>query len=196
MIWLLKRKNIPTKQASNRERYNMTTETEFAYMCVVHDLKDCVSVTSPVILNDTERAYIVEILLKKHRAVQDVQTVPATGSITIDFEPALLTGDKLLIMLDAILGNLGQYKRSTIAMLEQVEVDIPEHSFNLNIKGMTCASCALLLEMLLKRDSRIHQATVNFATQSATVTGYINQTVLFQMIENAGYKAEHPDSLN
>lgn len=185
-----------TKKASSREMYDMTTKIEFAYMRVVHHLKECVSVTSPVILNDTERAYIVEILLKKHRAVQDVKTVPETGSITINFEPALLTGDKLLIMLDAILGNLGQYKRPTIAMLEQVEADLPEHRFHLNIKGMTCASCALLLEMLLKRDSRIHQASVNFATKSATVTGYINQTVLFQMIENAGYKAENPDSLN
>lgn len=30
------------------------------------------------------------------------------------------------------------------------------------LKGMTCASCALLIEMVLKRDPRVKQASVNF----------------------------------
>jgi P-type Cu+ transporter len=163
---------------------------------VVHRLKRRLRVISPIILKDIERAYILEILLKKHRAVQDVKTVPAIGSVTINFESELLSGDNLLIMLNAILGNLGQYKHPTISTaIEQQASNLPEQTFNLTIEGMTCASCALLLEMLLNRDQRIRHATVNFATESATVTGHISQCVLFQLIERAGYKAQNLDSL-
>ena len=173
----------------------MTTETALTHLCVVDCLKHHVCVTSAIILKDTERAYILEILLKKNRAVKTVKTVPEIGSITIHFDAELISTEHLLIMLNAILGNLGQYKRPTLTTTEQIESDSPEHTFYLSIEGMTCSSCALLLEMLLKRDGRIRYAIVEFETQSATITGQISQTVLFQVIENAGYKAQNLDYL-
>ncbi|MBK7768917.1 MAG: cation transporter [Sulfuritalea sp.] len=38
---------------------------------------------------------------------------------------------------------------------------------------MTCASCALLIEMRLQRDPRVDSAVVNFAAGTVTVTGHL-----------------------
>ena len=60
---------------------------------------------------------------------------------------------------------------------------------------MSCVSCALLIEMLLKRDPRISSANVNFASETASVTGRVNKETLCTLIDNMGYKAHSLDSL-
>lgn len=163
---------------------------------IVHTLKQRIRLISPMILKDPERAYIFEILLKKRAGISAVKTVPAIGSITIQFEPQTLAQEKLLTFTDALLGNLGQATHATLSPVNSEEIEkIPMQEFNLSIEGMTCVSCALLLEMLLKRDARIVTATVNFATESATVKGHIEQLTLCALIKRIGYRAHSLDSL-
>ncbi|MGZ4994898.1 MAG: heavy metal translocating P-type ATPase [Methylobacter sp.] len=167
---------------------------------VIHALNRRVRVIAPVLLKDPERACVLEILLQKRDGIEKVRTVPDIASIVIHFSPEKLPKAKLFTLLDALLGNLG--KRKPAASLETPQLLIAdcdeyltEQEFHLSVDGMSCVSCALLIEMLLKRDPRISSATVNYATETATVTGRISKENLCMAIGNMGYKAQNLDSL-
>ncbi len=62
----------------------------------------------------------------------------------------------------------------------------------LALEGMTCATCAMRIEKGLKKVPGVKDATVNFATEQATVTYDPMQTSMVQMVqkvEAVGYKA-------
>jgi Cu+-exporting ATPase len=165
---------------------------------VVHALNRRVRIVSPILLKDLERACVLEILLQKRDGIEKVRTVPDIASIVIYFDPNKLSKAKLFSLVDALLANLGKRKpTATLTQLESISIDdsLPEQEFNLAIDGMSCVSCALLIEMLLKRDLRISSANVNYATETATVMGRINVEGLCMLISNIGYKAQALDSL-
>src|SRR5260370_9223137 len=62
----------------------------------------------------------------------------------------------------------------------------------LALEGMTCASCAIRIEKGLKKVPGVKDASVNLATEQATVIYNSTQTNLEQMVqkvEAVGYKA-------
>src|SRR5260370_38315504 len=62
----------------------------------------------------------------------------------------------------------------------------------LDLEGMTCASCAIRIEKGLKKVPGVKDASVNLATEQATVIYNSTQTNLEQMVqkvEAVGYKA-------
>jgi len=62
----------------------------------------------------------------------------------------------------------------------------------LSLEGMTCASCAMRIEKGLKKVPGVRDASVNFATEQATVTFDPAQTGIEQMVQQVdavGYKA-------
>src|SRR3989454_1445039 len=62
----------------------------------------------------------------------------------------------------------------------------------LALEGMTCASCAMRIEKGLKKVPGVKDASVNFATEQATITYDSGQTgpeQLVQKVEAVGYKA-------
>ena len=168
---------------------------------VVHALNQRVRIISPVLLKDPERACVLEILLQKRDGIEKVRTVPDIASIVINFDPNKLPKAKLFTLLDALLANLGKRKpTATLNNSSQVvatdnDVSLAEQEFNLTVDGMTCVSCALLIEMLLKRDPRISSANVNYASETASVTGRVSKETLRILIDNMGYKAQSLDSL-
>src|SRR6266571_5306030 len=73
-----------------------------------------------------------------------------------------------------------------------VQQDATESSATLALEGMTCASCAMRIEKGLKKVPRVKDASVNFATEQATVTYDSAQTGMEQMVQKVdavGYKA-------
>ncbi|MEI6541996.1 MAG: heavy metal translocating P-type ATPase [Methylococcales bacterium] len=157
--------------------------------------------TSPVLLKDPERACVLEILLQKRDGIVKVRTVPDIASLVIYFDPDKLSKEKLFTLVDALLANLGK-RKSPVTLNDATQLIaldanecLAEQEFNLNVDGMSCVSCALLIEMLLKRDSRISSANVSYATETATVTGRISKESLCLLIGNMGYKAHSLDSL-
>src|SRR6266536_3072915 len=69
---------------------------------------------------------------------------------------------------------------------------IAESRIVLALEGMTCASCAIRIEKGLKKVPGVKDASVNFATEQATVTYDSTQTGLEQMVQKVdavGYKA-------
>ena len=165
---------------------------------VVHALNRRVRIISPVLLKDPERACVLEILLQKRDGIVKVHTVPDIASLVIYFDPNKLPKAKLFTLLDALLANLDKRKATTtLTQLAPTEDDVslPVQEYNLTVDGMTCTSCALLIEMLLKRDPRISSATVNYASETASVTGRVSKETLCTLINNMGYKAHSLDSL-
>ena len=163
---------------------------------LVHKLKRRVRIVSPVLEKDPERCYILEILLKKRPGIVDVHSVPAIGSLTVRFDPLTLPSTSLLTVLDALLGNVGQKSsRAEESTGTIVDTNLPEQEYNLAIEGMTCASCALLIEMLLRRAPRITLANVNYASESALIKGRLSKEQVTALIEKAGYKAHGFDNL-
>jgi len=168
---------------------------------VVHELNRRVRIIAPMLLKDPERACVLEIMLQKRDGIEKVSTVPDIASLVIHFDPKKLPKSKLLTLLDALLGNLGKKKSTTTLnnssqlVLTDSDFSLAEQEFNLTVDGMTCVSCALLIEMLLKRDPRISLANVNFASETASVTGRVHKETLCMLIDKMGYKAHSLDSL-
>ncbi len=63
------------------------------------------------------------------------------------------------------------------------------------VEGMTCASCALLIEMSLRRDPRIESAAVNYAAGTVVAKGRLTRPELFAAVERLGYAARPMDTL-
>ena len=59
------------------------------------------------------------------------------------------------------------------------------------LSGMTCAACAMTIEMVVKELSTVEDATVNLATEKLTVLpkeGFASEQVL-EAVKEAGYQA-------
>ena len=66
-----------------------------------------------------------------------------------------------------------------------------EQTVTLNVKGMTCASCALRIERVLGRQDGVESAVVNFAGQEARAVvdpGAVDIAGLQAAIEKLGYE--------
>lgn len=161
---------------------------------VVHRLARRIRVLAPALEKEQERCYILEILLRKHPAVSDVSLVAEIGSLTLRYDPTILPEARLLATLDAVLGNLLAAPRAPQAPL--APVDGPVQECSLAVEGMSCASCALLIEMKLKRDPRVRSATVNFASATLAVFGVIDRDGIAELVRRLGYEARPMDTLS
>jgi len=64
-----------------------------------------------------------------------------------------------------------------------------QKTIELNIDGMTCASCVFRVEKSLKKLEGVQNATVNLATETATIQGNVTENDVIGAVLNAGYKA-------
>lgn len=161
---------------------------------IQHQLKNRIRIITPVLKNDPERGYIFEILLKKRSEIASVRSVFDIGSVVIEFDSSRFPVKNLLIMLDAVLGNIAQ-KQPTVKKDKKKQFDGPVQDIDLAVEGMSCASCALLIEMVLNRDERVKNASVNFATQTVNVQGQLSKADVVHQIEKLGYSALMVDTL-
>ena len=75
------------------------------------------------------------------------------------------------------------------------ELENPYQSQTLAIEGMTCATCALTVEKALNKLDGIQNASVNLATEKATIQydpAYLSLSEIETAVEKAGYKAVLP----
>lgn len=82
-----------------------------------------------------------------------------------------------------------------IAAVEKAGYGVPLQSIELNIEGMTCASCVGRVERALLKVPGVRSAAVNLASERAhvEVMGTPEPAVLIQAVEAAGYKASAGD---
>ena len=98
----------------------------------------------------------------------------ATEKATISFNPQVVTVDKITEKIEQLGYGV---------VTEQVEFDV---------FGMTCAACSTRIEKVLNKQDGVTRATVNLATESATVEfnpAVISEQELIQRIRKLGYDA-------
>jgi len=72
-----------------------------------------------------------------------------------------------------------------------------QQAINLDISGMHCASCAILIQKSVQKIPGIKQVSVNYATQKAHILVDPNQAntqKIISAVESVGYRASLPDS--
>ena len=162
---------------------------------LAHQLKRRIRIIAPALIKDAERGYIFEILLHKREAIKKVSSSFAIGSVTIEFDPKRLPLKNLLIMLDAILGNIAQTTHAQSKPKQKI-FNGQLHEVDFAIEGMTCASCALLIEMVLKRHQQVKTANVNFATETVSVLAELDKDEVKAEIAKLGYQCFPMDNLS
>ncbi len=160
---------------------------------VAHQLRHRLRVIAPAIRHDKERCCLLEILLRKHEAILDLRVVPGIASVAVRFDPIRMPAERLLDLLDRVVGNLGRMPLQAPATA--VDDGRPEREISLAVEGMTCASCAALIQLALSRDPRLRDVSVNFAAGTATVAGRCDRPEVEAMIGRLGYGAHPMDSL-
>jgi Cu+-exporting ATPase len=157
-----------------------------------------VRVVAPGLAGSSETSYILEILLRKRPGVRAVKSVPAIGSLAVHFDPAVLPASQLLRAIDLLIGSLlaRPIPKAAAAPPAAAPPDAaPLQECTVAVEGMTCASCALLIELSLQRDARVESARVNFAAGSATIKGRMARDEVFAGIARLGYRARPMDTL-
>ncbi|OBU67291.1 copper-translocating P-type ATPase [Stenotrophomonas maltophilia] len=80
-------------------------------------------------------------------------------------------------------------RAALIQAVERVGYDVPAATTELAVEGMTCASCVGRVERALLAVPGVSQASVNLATERATVRGVANLDALVAAVDKAGYAA-------
>ncbi|GAB1394143.1 heavy metal translocating P-type ATPase [Rhodocyclaceae bacterium] len=165
---------------------------------VVHRLPRRIRLLVPPLVRHEEKCYLLEILLRKHPAIEHVRVVAEIASVTIQYDPAKLPEHRLLALANAVIGNLAAAPNKTAvspAPTFVADPDRPAQECLAAVEGMTCASCAALIELSLKRDPRVTNVAVNYAAETVTVKGYLSKDELFNTVSKLGYQARPMDTL-
>ncbi|MEC7797834.1 MAG: copper ion binding protein, partial [Pseudomonadota bacterium] len=76
-----------------------------------------------------------------------------------------------------------------VKAVESAGYTVPAASVELAIEGMTCASCVGRVEKALKATPGVVSASVNLATERATIQGAADVSALIAAVAGAGYTA-------
>jgi Cu+-exporting ATPase len=162
---------------------------------LVHRLRRRVRLQAPTLRGDEERIALLEILLRKHPQIKRVRGVVGIGSVAIHFDPRELPIDNLLQLLDTVIGNLSISDCAIPADEPEGPLEGELVSCSLAVEGMTCASCAALIELRLRRDPRVAKASVNFAAGTAQVVGQLSRGEVYRVVDSLGYVSRPMDTL-
>ena len=163
---------------------------------IVHRLPWRLRLIAPPLVKQEERCYLIEILLRKHAAIREVRAVQEIGSVTIQYDPAQLPEARLVALVDAVIGNLARAARkSAVQPAPTFVAEGPAQECLAAVEGMTCASCAALIELSLKRDPRVEAVAVNYAAETVTLKGHLSKDELFKTVAKLGYTARPMDTL-
>jgi len=132
----------------------------------------------------------IEKGLKKVPGVKDANVNLATEQATIMYNPAQTNVEQMVQKVDAV-----SYKATPLILpapkLTETAPEKEAHT-TFDLEGMTCASCAMRIEKGLKKVPGVLDASVNLATEQASVTYDPIRTGIEQMVqkvETVGYKA-------
>ena len=92
-------------------------------------------------------------------------------------------------------GNGVVDRAALVQAIEKAGYDVPAQTVELSVEGMTCASCVGRVERALQAVPGVSQATVNLATERATVRGVAAPEALLAAIDKAGYEARLLDAV-
>ncbi len=118
----------------------------------------------------------VERNSKKAQGVANASVNFASEKLTVEYDPTIQKPYEVL--------------QEVIQRVERAGYQIPTATLDLPITGMTCANCANTVERALKKVEGVVDASVNFASEKATVTyvpGVVSRAELAAAVRRAGY---------
>ncbi len=125
----------------------------------------------------------VERNSKKVEGVTDSVVNFASEKVTVTYDPAVNT--------------IQNVTTDVINRVKKAGYQIPTATVELPLIGMTCANCANTIERSLKKVDGVIDASVNFASERATVSyapGATDKDILIAAVRNAGYDVVKTDS--
>ncbi len=94
----------------------------------------------------------------------------------------------------AVIRPIGRVDRAALVQaVAKAGYDVSASTAELAIEGMTCASCVGRVERALQAVPGVQEATVNLATERATVRGVAGVDALVAAVRKAGYEARALD---
>lgn len=121
------------------------------------------------------------------RIEKTVRKLSGIGQATVN-----LASEKLFVEYDDSVVQLTAIKEAVAKIGYEVVEKTDNSSVTIPIGGMTCAACAQRVERAIKKVDGVTSASVNFATEKATVVYEPQKARLSSVreaIEKAGYKA-------
>ncbi len=158
---------------------------------ITHLSEQRIKIIVPSLFCNEERAAILQTVLLMRDAIEEVKVKIETNSVLINFNPNILPENNLIHLLKVILKNFDQKPKNNLKNneAEHLKQGNTEQTINFKVKGMSCNSCALFLEMLLTRNPDIMQAKINYELKKGVVKSYLNQEEIIQIIESNGFQA-------
>ena len=124
----------------------------------------------------------VERSSKKAEGVTDANVNFASEKVTITYDPTVT--------------NAKEVTEHVIERVKKAGYEIPTATVELPLVGMTCATCANTIERRLNKVDGVLEATVNFASEKASVTyapGAVTKADLVAAVRKAGYDVVEAD---
>ncbi|MFY9440491.1 MAG: copper ion binding protein, partial [Tepidanaerobacteraceae bacterium] len=123
----------------------------------------------------------IQKVVGKMPGVQDASVNFATEKLNVTFEPEKVSVEDF------------------IKKVRDAGYDVVMDKAELGLKGMSCAACAARIEKALSKAPGVYNATVNFATETATVEFNSSETSLknlIKVVRDAGYDAFEKTDVN
>ncbi|NLC36236.1 MAG: copper-translocating P-type ATPase [Alcaligenaceae bacterium] len=117
----------------------------------------------------------VEAALRKVEGVEEVSVNLATERADLQVAP-------------------GTRRQSLIDAIEKTGFDVPASTIELDIEGMTCASCVGRVEAALRKVEGVREVSVNLTTERATVQGVADAAALVAAVDKTGFDARPVDA--
>ncbi|MDN6856289.1 heavy metal translocating P-type ATPase [Pseudomonas sp. CAN2814] len=123
------------------------------------------------------------------RVERALRKVPGVQDASVN-----LASEQARVQLAAPSG--GNTLPALVAAVEQAGYQVPAHSLELSIEGMTCASCVGRVERALNKVPGVRLASVNLASERAHVEllGAVDTATLIAAVDKAGYQARPIES--
>ena len=119
------------------------------------------------------------------RVEKALAKVPGVTSVSVNLATeharVAANGDSLPLLIEAV---------------EHAGYQVPRHTLELAISGMTCASCAGRVEKALGKVPGVERVSVNLASERAHIEylGQLDPGVLIKAVSQAGYAASLPQN--
>lgn len=131
----------------------------------------------------------IEKALKKEEGIFNANVNFAAEKAIIEYDPSKVSLERI----SEIIKEAGY---EPIDVLKEGE---KSRKISLKISGMSCASCATTIEKALKRLNGVKSATVNFATERATVEYFpelLSILDLRKAVQDVGYRVESEEEVD
>ena len=169
---------------------SVITSKRFKNFEIIQAIKQKLFIKAPCLNQEPELTRIFEMLLCKRKAIRSATASPTADSVTIQFDAKKLPLEKLFILLDNILANIKCKASNSICTTKTKAVNPAQAELTSSffINGMKCESCALALEMAIRRYPKVDKALVDYKSSILKVYGQVSHKEIANLVRITGFE--------